>query len=371
MEVPVFLRNEASKPAGHAARDDADLVRRVGVRQHVADESVASLVIGDYLALFLADNAALALRSGDHAVDGFVELGHLDLLLAAASGEDRAFVDQVCEVGAREARSLLGQNLQTDIAVQRLALRVDLKNRLAAADVRLVEHDLAVEAAGPQEGRVEDVGPVGGGDDDDVRAGVEAVHLNENLVERLLSLIVAAAEPGAAVSTDGVDLVDEDDARGVALGLVEEVAHAGCAHADEHLDELRTTDREERHARLTRDGLREKRLARTWRADEQHSLWNAGTERGELLRVLEELDDFLQFFLWLINAGDVQERHAGTGAAEHAGAALAEVERLVIGALRLPQEDEDDAEDDDDRQEADHQADVVGPGAILLDVVLG
>jgi len=35
-----------------------------------------------------------------------------------------------------------------------------------------------------------------------------------------------------------VDLVDEDDARRVLLGLAEEVAHARRADADEHLDEL-------------------------------------------------------------------------------------------------------------------------------------
>ena len=42
------------------------------------------------------------------------------------------------------------------------------------------------------------------------------------------------------MSAHGVDLVHEHYAWGVALGLIEEVTHAGRAHADEHLDELRT-----------------------------------------------------------------------------------------------------------------------------------
>jgi hypothetical protein len=37
---------------------------------------------------------------------------------------------------------------------------------------------------------------------------------------------VAAAHAGAAVAADGVDLVHEDDAGRVLLGLLEEVAHA-------------------------------------------------------------------------------------------------------------------------------------------------
>ena len=55
---------------------------------------------------------------------------------------------------------------------------------------------------------------------------VEAVHLDEQLVERLLALVVTAAEPGAAVTADGVDLVDEDDRGRRGLRLLEEVADA-------------------------------------------------------------------------------------------------------------------------------------------------
>ena len=78
-------------------------------------------------------------------------------------------------------------------------------------------------AARAQQRRVEDVGAVGRRDHDDVRVRVEAVHLDEHLVERLLALVISAAHAGAAVATDGVDLIDEDDRRRVLLGLVEQV----------------------------------------------------------------------------------------------------------------------------------------------------
>ena len=145
----------------------------------------------------------------------------------------------------------------------------------AAVDIGPVHGDAAVEAAGAQQRRVENVGPVGGGDQDDIGVGAEAIHLHENLVERLLALVVRAAQPRATVAADGIDLVDEDDARAVALGLLEEIAHAAGADADKHLDELRAGDAEEGHARLAGDGLGHERLARAGRADEQHALGNA------------------------------------------------------------------------------------------------
>ena len=162
--------------------------------------------------------------------------------------------------------------------------------------------DVAVEPARPQQRRVEHVGTVGRRDDDDVGVGVETVHLDEELVQRLLALVVAAAEPGAALASDRVDLVDEDDAGGVLLGLVEEVAHAAGADADEHLDELGARDGEERHPRLAGHGLAEQRLAGAGRADEQDALRDARAERDELLRVFEELDDLRELLLGLLHA---------------------------------------------------------------------
>ena len=104
------------------------------------------------------------------------------------------------------------------------------------------------------------------GDQDDALAVAEAVHLDQQLVQRLLAFVVAAAETGAALAADGVDLVDEDDARAVLLGLLEQVTHARSADADEHLHEVRAGDGEERHARLTGDRAGQQRLAGAGRA---------------------------------------------------------------------------------------------------------
>ena len=153
---------------------------------------------------------------------------------------------------------------------------------------------------GPQQRRIEHVGPVGGGDQDHALVGLEAVHLDQELVQRLLALVVAAARAGAAVAADRVDLVHEDDAGRVLLALLEQVAHARGAHADEHLDEVGARDREERHVGLAGDGLGQQRLAGARRADQQHALGDLAAELLELLRVLQELDDLPQLFLGLV-----------------------------------------------------------------------
>ena len=282
----LVLEGQGQRPAeGAAAGDDRHLVDRVGAPQHVAHERVAALVVGDRELLLLAHHPALALRTGQHAVDGGFELGVADALEVTAGGEERRLVHEVGEVGAGEPGRATGQHVEADVGLERLALGVHLEDRLAALEVGAVDDDLAVEATGPQEGGVEDVGAVRRRDEDHAAAGVEAVHLDEHLVERLLALVVTAAEPGAAMAADGVDLVHEDDRRGRRLGLLEQVADAAGADAHEHLDEVRARDREEGHARLAGHRAGQQRLAGARRARRAARPWGSwrrwpGSGRG-------------------------------------------------------------------------------------------
>src|SRR5258708_29706644 len=63
----------------------------------------------------------------------------------------------------------------------------------SAADVGQRHIHLAVETAGAQQRRIQDVGTVGCSHDDNAEVGLEAVHLDQHLVQGLFTLIVATA----------------------------------------------------------------------------------------------------------------------------------------------------------------------------------
>src|SRR5207249_6137933 len=95
-------------------------------------------------------------------------------------------------------------------------------------------------------GRVEDVRPVGCGDQNNSLSCVKPVHFDEELVQRLLTLVMTAAKPCSTQPAHCVDFVGEDDARRMLLALLEEISHARGSDADEHFDEVRPADAEER-----------------------------------------------------------------------------------------------------------------------------
>jgi hypothetical protein len=117
---------------------------------------------------------------------------------------------------------------------------------------------------------------------------------------------------------------------------------AACADADEHLDEFRAGDREERHARFARHRAREQRLAGARRADQQHALGHARAQAAVRLRVAQEVHGLAQFLLRLVHARDLGERHLDLVLAMDARPALADGKqpaqpaRLARDALREP-----------------------------------
>ena len=192
-------------------------------------------------------------------------------------------VEEAGEVGAGHADGRARDRREVDVGGQRLAARVHLKDVEPALLVGQLEADGAIEAAGPQQRRVEDVGAVRRADDDDALGRGEAVDLGEQLVERLALLLGRAARrrPARAPAADGVELVDEDDRGRVFARVLEEVAHAAGADADVHLDEVRAGDRVEGGAGLARQRAGDQRLAAARRAVEQDA---ARDLRAELAR---------------------------------------------------------------------------------------
>ena len=130
------------------------------------------------------------------------------------------------------------QTRQIHVGGEAHALGVHAQDRFAAALVGLVDEHLAIETSGPQQRGVEDLGSVRRAHDDDAFARIEAVHFREQLIERLLALFVAAHRTLNTSLAEGIELVDEDDARSLGLRLREQIAHARRADADEHLDEF-------------------------------------------------------------------------------------------------------------------------------------
>ena len=307
-------------------------------------DGVATLVIRGELPLLVLHDHRLPFGAHHHLVLRILEIGHVDLLVVAPRGEQSTFVHEIREIRSRHSRSSARERGDIHILRHRLVADVHAKNSLAPAQIRQIDYDLSIEAAGPHEGGIENIRPVRGSDQDDAFVRLEAVHLHQQLIERLFALVVTAAQTGPTVAADGVDFVDEDDARSVSLALFEQIANATGADADEHLHEVGARHREERTTGFTRDSAGKQCFARSRRTDQQRTLRQATAKLGELLRILQEFDDLLELVFRFVHAGDVLERHLFLRARRELGFALPKRQRLVAAALHLAHEEDPEAD---------------------------
>ena len=167
LEEVILLRKLQCVAQGLTAADDRDLMNRIGMLQDVAHQSVAALMVGNRGAFGLGHHATLALRSSNHALHRLLDLVHRDHGTMTASGQQRRLVEQVRQIGTSKANGHLGELLKLDVLVHRLVLGMHTQDLLAALHVRTVDRNLAVKTAGTQQRRIQNVGAVGRGDQDD------------------------------------------------------------------------------------------------------------------------------------------------------------------------------------------------------------
>jgi len=122
------------------------------------------------------------------------------------------------------------------------------------------------------------------------RAGLQSVHQREELRDHPTLDLAGDLVP---LRCDAVQFVDEDDARGVFLGLLEDVSEVLLALSVEFGHDLGARDRMEVRVRLRGDGLREQGLPGPRRAMEEDAFRRLDAEPLEQLRMAQREFDHL------------------------------------------------------------------------------
>ncbi len=337
-------------------RQDRHLRDRVGVLGEYRNERVASLVDGDRVLLLGQQHVGAFPAAEQDPVPCRAEIDRRDDLASLADGEDRRLVGQVGQVGAGEARGSAGNDVQVDVSGEALAADMHGQDRGPLGQRGQRDDDLPVEPPGPQQRRVKHLGPVGRAEHDDALGHVEPVHFRQQLVERLLALVVGdhGARPGPALA-DGVDLVDEDDDRGALACLGEQIPDPGRPDPDEHLHETGAGDGEERHRRLAGHGAGQQRLAGAGRPDHQHAARCHRACPAVALGVTEEVDHLDDLRLGALVPGYVVELRQRPLGVEDLGPGPAHPENALQGAARAAGHPAEEVEDDDERQEQEQE----------------
>ena len=132
----------------------------------------------------LGEDGVFLLASGDDKLEGGQQVLLVDRPAAVADSPEGGLVHQVGQVGPYGAGGGQGDFVQVHVLAEADIPGVALEGGQAARQVGPVDGDAPVEAAGAEERLVQHLGAVGGPQNDDALAGVEAVQLGQQLVDR-------------------------------------------------------------------------------------------------------------------------------------------------------------------------------------------
>src|SRR4051794_9917883 len=103
---------------------------------------------------------------------------------------------------------------------------MDVQNGLTTTNVGLIQHHAAIKAARTEQCGIKHIGAVCGRDDDDVSVLIKTIHLDKQLVQGLLTLVVTTHTRVVALATDSIDLVNKHNTGCMLFGLFEEITYA-------------------------------------------------------------------------------------------------------------------------------------------------
>ena len=254
------------------------------------------LVARGHNAFFFGHNHRFAGNAHKDFVARLFQFGKRNLFFIFARGKQSALVNHVRQIGAAHARRRPRKMFKVHVVVKLYFFRMHDQNGFALFYVRKRHVHLPVEAAGAQKRGIQNVRAVGRGKHDNAFFAVEAVHFDKHLVERLLALVVSAAEAGSAGAPDGVKFVYKDNGRRALSSLFEQIAYTACTHADEHFDKIASRNMQKRNVRFARNGARQKRFSRSGTSDQKHASGNLRADFAVFFRIFQKIDDFGQFF---------------------------------------------------------------------------
>ena len=198
-------------------------MNRPHIGKHMEKYCMARFMISGNLFILFRNNLALLLSANPDLDKCLLNVCLHQELPSVFGGINGGFVHQVLQIGTGESGCRLGYTVQIHILAQRFILRVDTEYLLASLHIWPADRHLPVKPARTQNRRIQDIHTVGSCHDNDSLINSKAVHLYEQLIQRLLPLIMASAHTGSPLAGHGINLIDKYDTGGILFGILEQI----------------------------------------------------------------------------------------------------------------------------------------------------
>ena len=181
------------------------------------------------------------------------------------------------------------------------------QNLLATTHTWERHGDFTIKATWSEEGIVENINAIRGGDDNNTRLIIKSVHLSQELIDGLFAFIIRGHATRTALLPNRVNFVDEDNTWLIFTSHLKEFPNSLSTHTHKHLHKIGGGTLNEGDVGFPSNRAREEGLPSPRFPREKGATWDPGTTSKVALRLFEEVHDFFQFILRGVDAFNVTE----------------------------------------------------------------
>src|SRR5699024_10924508 len=105
-----------------------------------------------------------------------------------------------------------------------------------------------VESTWTKERSVQYIWTVSRGKNNDSFISTKTIHLDEQLVQGLFTLVVSTTKPSTTLTTNSINLINKYNTRCIFLCVFKQIMHQASTDPNEHLNKVRNANRKERCA---------------------------------------------------------------------------------------------------------------------------
>ena len=284
-----------------SSRNDRDLLNRCRIGLHGSNQCMTNLMIGNDQFLFIRQDTVFLLISCDNNFHALHQICLCCKFASAAYSMKCCFIHDICKFRSGCSGCSSGDRIEIYVIRKFDLFCMDFQNIHTTLKIRQFHRNTTVKSSRTEQCRVKRIRLVGRCQNDNTFGTVKSIHFREQLIQRLLTLIVAA-DASVTFLADRIDLVDKDDTRCFLACLFEQVTHFCSTHTDKHFNKLRTGDREEWYVRLTCNCFCQQCFTGSRRAYKQCTFWHRCSDLLIFAWIVKEIYDLCkQFFCFFLS----------------------------------------------------------------------
>ena len=231
LQIFLFFRHmhDIAK-SSHGSGNDRDFLHRLGIFLQSTDQCMTNLMVRNDPSFLLAHDPIFLFLTYKHLLYRFKQILLIYIFSAMLHRIDRCLIDHIGKIRTNSSACCQCDRVQIHTVIQMDILGMYLQDRYSSLQIRLIYNDTSVKSSGTQQCLIQNLRSVGCTKHQDSFGGIKAIHFRKELVQCLFSFFVATAIFAVTASSDGIYLIDENNAGGILGCFLKQISYSGSTY---------------------------------------------------------------------------------------------------------------------------------------------